>query len=73
MERKYQCELGIMALGILSLVIIALAILALGKLSCSPKTDIFKRRNLTSKCKGKEVELKTYMYEKNRISRDIQN
>ena len=30
MERKYQCELGIMALGILSLGIMALGILALG-------------------------------------------
>ena len=30
MERKYQCELGIMALGIL-----AVGIMALGKLSCN--------------------------------------
>ena len=30
MERKYQCELGIMALGIF-----ALGIMALGKLSCN--------------------------------------
>ena len=35
MERKYQCELGIMALGILALGIMALGIMALGKLSCS--------------------------------------
>ena len=30
MERKYQCEFGIMALGILALGIMALGILALG-------------------------------------------
>ena len=40
MERKYQCELGIMALGILALGImslgtLALGIMALGKLSCN--------------------------------------
>ena len=33
MERKYQCELGIMALGILALGIMALGILALGKMT----------------------------------------
>ena len=45
MERKYQCELGIMALGILALGIMALGILAwgimvLGKLSCNRPTHI---------------------------------
>ena len=37
MERKYKCELGIMALGIKALGILALGIMVmtLGKLSCN--------------------------------------